>query len=1157
MKKSKFLKKSLAMLLALMLVVAMIPLSAAAVSLPALDYLIVGSTKVEVENGTLNATYPEDATSVSVSTVLDSNVNLYALQKDGTHKDLLNSNGTPSTITLTNYTPDSEDVYTITLVVESTTSGKYDTDKQEYTLVLTPYTPSSTFGVEKVEVTDASRNAGILGASYDASKKNVEVTVAYGYDNNAGTIKVTPDEKSRLASSTAGLGVAGMVNVPAEGTTGTFDIYSEGGEKIPWTITVTEAPVLQSLSVAGHEGVFSDADKDGKNDTIYVNVALDDIKDSLGFVQDNPSLEVTLGALANTSLSYNASSSATMTANKLTSGTKVTFNNLGVVGSKNQVADDVYIQVQSGDSSSTAIYEYKLVVQVEKTSDTAIMAAYIDEVEAKIDGTNISAVLDAGATGAKTLRIHVTKNATVSGAGLTHETSLDTAEYDVWANTSGTNFPAVISVKAPDSLTAVQYTLSYTAASEQTAATMTSFTLQAPDGTQYGTTIDQVNHTITTVDIPYMTTSIADWTMYAFANEGARAEYVNASGTKVKILNNVTKFSGLTGANVGTWNNGNDQTVGTIRVLSQGSTTTTTDYTLIVKFADPSKDNTLKSMDLTALLTSGTGAPTTDRDIVRQHNDTNTFTGKFNTLPDPDEIDFEFAYSQGSSTHTYYLYDIATNGGVAYKWDGSNVYELSTPDVNDNSAPINASSFANNNEIIVLPEAVAKKYAANMSGGSAAWSSGDLQYATRYSLNFTNKEASTEGKLNTIKVGDTTLTVDSNGIHGTIPYSMTVAADATGLDEYDAYFLDYTASDYAEVYNKAGKVKMVDDGDTNFDGVAEGVSTTNGKLLFVRNNDAKHTVKVVLISSTTVNPADPETAALGVWSEDAVSKGVKTGNRTNAYDFDLTWADPGTEAKITSFKLGNTSGSISGNNINVTLPFGANLMSQLATFTTSTGAKVTVGGAEIKSGETLLNVSGPVVLTVQSEDEKVQDKYTLTVKVAEQFSDVQPGAWYYENVMRAVELGILSGYPDGTFRPMNTITRRDFAIMLAQALGHDNDEAATSPFPDVSDSDYGVSSIAYLYDQQITVGDEKGNFNPDANITRQEAAIFLAKAFEATGTTSETFTDDAKIASWAKSFVYAAKAAGLMNGDVNGAFRPTDKLTRAEAASVMVNAVDK
>ena len=158
--------------------------------------------------------------------------------------------------------------------------------------------------------------------------------------------------------------------------------------------------------------------------------------------------------------------------------------------------------------------------------------------------------------------------------------------------------------------------------------------------------------------------------------------------------------------------------------------------------------------------------------------------------------------------------------------------------------------------------------------------------------------------------------------------------------------------------------------------------------------------------------------------------------------------------------------------------------------------------------------------------------------------------------MRAVELGILSGKGNGIFAPNENITRRDFAIMLAQALGHSNSEPATSPFKDVADNDYGVSSIAYLYEQGITAGDDKGNFNPDANITRQEAATMLAKAFEATGTSTELYTDDAKIADWAKGFVYACKDAGLMSGDVAGTFRPTDTLTRAEAASAMVNAVD-
>ena len=183
--------------------------------------------------------------------------------------------------------------------------------------------------------------------------------------------------------------------------------------------------------------------------------------------------------------------------------------------------------------------------------------------------------------------------------------------------------------------------------------------------------------------------------------------------------------------------------------------------------------------------------------------------------------------------------------------------------------------------------------------------------------------------------------------------------------------------------------------------------------------------------------------------------------------------------------------------------------------------------------------------------------YTVNVTTSAQFTDVKPGDWYYKNVMRAVELGILSGKGNGIFAPHENITRRDFAIMLAQSLGHDNSEPATSPFVDVADDDYGVSSIAYLYEQGITAGDNEGKFNPTSKITRQEAATMLAKAFKATGTSTELYADDAKIANWAKSFVYACKDAGLMKGDVAGTFRPNDTFTRAEAASAMVNAVDK
>ena len=280
---------------------------------------------------------------------------------------------------------------------------------------------------------------------------------------------------------------------------------------------------------------------------------------------------------------------------------------------------------------------------------------------------------------------------------------------------------------------------------------------------------------------------------------------------------------------------------------------------------------------------------------------------------------------------------------------------------------------------------------------------------------------------------------------------------------------------------------------------------------------------------------------------------------STAVDYTLTvkFADAGTTAKLNSVTINGVTGTPDANNkVVINLPFGAEVTSLVPTFNVASNGYVAISGkTEVEAGASYNFVSDKK-FTVVSENGVNTATYTISVTTADQFSDVDTNDWYYSNVMRAVELGILSGYTDGTFKPMNNITRRDFAIMLAQSLGHDNDEEATSPFKDVADTDYGVSSIAYLYENEITVGDSNGNFNPDANITRQEAAIMLVKAFEATGTSSDLYADDAQIASWAKSFVYTAKAAGLMKGDDHNEFNPTDRLTRAEAASAMVNAVD-
>ena len=180
------------------------------------------------------------------------------------------------------------------------------------------------------------------------------------------------------------------------------------------------------------------------------------------------------------------------------------------------------------------------------------------------------------------------------------------------------------------------------------------------------------------------------------------------------------------------------------------------------------------------------------------------------------------------------------------------------------------------------------------------------------------------------------------------------------------------------------------------------------------------------------------------------------------------------------------------------------------------------------------------------------------MKVSEAFSDVPSSAWYYNNVMQAAANGIVSGYPDGTFKPGNSVTRRDFAIMLTQMLGVSNDGTAVSPFIDVDDDDYGVVSIAYCKAHNIISGYDDGTFKPDATITRQEAASMIVKAMGVSKASDELYPDDSTIAGWAKDAVYKAKAAGLMKGyEEDGTFRPTGKITRAEAASIMVNALNQ
>ena len=366
----------------------------------------------------------------------------------------------------------------------------------------------------------------------------------------------------------------------------------------------------------------------------------------------------------------------------------------------------------------------------------------------------------------------------------------------------------------------------------------------------------------------------------------------------------------------------------------------------------------------------------------------------------------------------------------------------------------------------------------------------------------------------------------TTGVKVTVPSTMTDGV----------FYFDYTASTYATV------AAVTDGGDVALPTTYTASETAKGAVKF----EGK-----VLKVNTDGSSDWKEIKAIRVTSED--------GNTSNYYALTVEKAEAETGAVITSLKANNQNATISGKTITVTLPFGSDLSKVAVSWTASKMATVTTTvAAKTEEDVNYYDLTDGMTITVVSEDQATTNVYTLKATVAEQFSDVQPGAWYYDNVMAAVEAGIVSGKGDGTFAPMGNITRRDFAIMVTKLLlgGKEPAEATTTPFSDVASNDYALDYIAYCAENGIISGSD-GQFRPGDYITRQEAASVMKNALELTGTTSELFADDAKIAGWAKANVYACKAAGIFNGDEKNNFNPTNTLTRAEAASIMVNALNK
>ena len=104
------------------------------------------------------------------------------------------------------------------------------------------------------------------------------------------------------------------------------------------------------------------------------------------------------------------------------------------------------------------------------------------------------------------------------------------------------------------------------------------------------------------------------------------------------------------------------------------------------------------------------------------------------------------------------------------------------------------------------------------------------------------------------------------------------------------------------------------------------------------------------------------------------------------------------------------------------------------------------------------------------------------------YSDVPDTAWYSTAVSTLSKMGVISGYPDGTFRPNAPITRAEFAAMIARF--DETAKSADTPFTDIS-GHWAENAIGKAYGNGWVEGSSKTVFCPESNLTRAETATLL------------------------------------------------------------------
>ncbi|MCL1975020.1 MAG: InlB B-repeat-containing protein [Firmicutes bacterium] len=161
--------------------------------------------------------------------------------------------------------------------------------------------------------------------------------------------------------------------------------------------------------------------------------------------------------------------------------------------------------------------------------------------------------------------------------------------------------------------------------------------------------------------------------------------------------------------------------------------------------------------------------------------------------------------------------------------------------------------------------------------------------------------------------------------------------------------------------------------------------------------------------------------------------------------------------------------------------------------------------------------------------------------------------WSAQYITDAASRGWILGDGKGNYRPEADITRGEFAVMLWRALGQ-RESSITCPFIDVQENAFYYKAVIALFESEIVKGMSNVAYGPNIALTREMGFAMMARAYDLIATDAnayQRFADAAQISAWAREAIAALVEKSFISGVGNNKIAPLQQLKRGEMAKLL------